>query len=142
MLTFSAKNIKERFDRMPMALLTLALIGGIMLAAHFTVHYGLWIILVVLSTLVALWRREAALAALFALGGALYQINALELLPQNEPLRLVVQIDDRGIDYGKFSTYDADVHSCNGRRVRAKVRITADSLVHPRQGDIIEIDTS
>ena len=142
MLTFSAKNIKERFDRMPMALLTLALIGGIMLAAHFTVHYGLWIILVVLSTLVALWRREAALAALFALGGALYQINALELLPQSEPLRLVVQIDDRGIDYGKFSTYDADVHSCNGRRVRAKVRITADSLVHPRQGDIIEIVSS
>ena len=142
MLTFSVKNIKEQFDKMPMALLTLALIGGIMLAAHYTVYYGLWLSLVALSALVTLWRREAALAALVALGGALYQINALELLPQNEPLRLVVQIDDRGIDYGKFITYDADVHSCNGRRVRAKVRITADSLLYPCQGDIIEIASS
>lgn len=138
MLTFSVVNIRERFVKIPMALLTIALIGGILLAARFTVPAALWLALIALSVIASLWRREIAVAAIFALGGALYQIMSFEMLPQGQQLRLVVQIADQGIDYGKYSTYAADVLMCNGERCRAKVRITADSLLCPNQGDVIE----
>ena len=118
--------------------LTLALICGIVVSAHFVVHWAVWLALCGVSLVVARWYRVVVLAALFAFGGFIYTVHSFDILPHNHRLRLVVEVTDEGIDYGRFSTCAANVLMCQGDICRARVRLTTDSLTLLRQGDIVE----
>ena len=126
---------------MPMAAVVIALICGIVLAANCnTTSWAVWLAMVVISVLLSLRWVEVALCGVFAFGGLVFTLNSCQMLPHSEPLRLVVEICDDGVDYGSYSTYSADVVMCNGEQCRAKVRITADSLLTPKYGDVIELN--
>ena len=139
MLTFSVANIASRLRAMPMVPITLAFICGIVLSSHFTAHWALWLVLSLLSMVVARGYRAVALAAVFAFGGFVFALNHRQLLPQNRELHLVVKVTEQSRDYGRYNTNAADVLLCNHRRCRAKVRITCDSTLVPRQGDVIAL---
>ena len=138
MFNFSLANISARLRAMPMVLLTIAFIVGIVVGASYQVHWAVWLVLGVVSLVVAYWYRVVVLAVLFAFGGFIYTINSYDLLPSNQQLRLVVEVTDEGIDYGRFSTCAAEVIRCQGHTCRSRVRLTTDSLVALRQGDIVE----
>ncbi|MBQ9137203.1 MAG: ComEC/Rec2 family competence protein [Alistipes sp.] len=142
MPSFSLRNIADKASLMPMAAIVLALIGGILLSVHYDVAWSVWLALVALSALLSLRWRQVVLAAVFAFGGFVLALNRYEMLPQSVPVRLVVEIDDEGTDYGRYSTYSANVLMIDGRHSRAKVRITADSLLVPRYGDIVELNAT
>ena len=50
---------------------------------------------------------------------------------------MMLEINDNGINYGKYSTYSADLLQYDNAACRARVRVTADSLTTLRRGDII-----
>ena len=126
---------------MPMAAVVIALICGILLAASCSgVSWVVWLAMVVVSVLLSLRWAEVALCSIFAFGGLIYTINSFQMLPHSEPLRLVVEIGDDGVDYGSYSTYSAKVVMANGKPCRAKVRVSVDSLLTPKYGDVIELN--
>ena len=128
---------------MPMAAVVIALICGILLAASCSgVGWGVWLAMVVASALLSLRWAEVVLCSIFAFGGLIYTINSFQLLPHSEPLRLVVEIGDDGVNYGSYSTYSAKVVMANGEPCRAKVRVTVDSLLTPKYGDVIELNAT
>ena len=138
MFNFAFRNIVVRFGSMPMLPLTLALICGIVASAHFAVHWAVWLALCGVTLVFARWYRVVVLAALFAFGGFIYSIHSFDYLPHNQRLRLIVEVTDEGIDYGRFSTCAANVLMCQGDICRARVRLTTDSLTLLRQGDVVE----
>ena len=137
MFNFAFRNIVVRFGSMPMLPLTLALICGIVASAHFAVHWAVWLALCGVSLVVARWYRVVVLAALFAFGGFIYTVHSFDILPHNQRLRLIVEVTDEGIDYGRFSTCAANVLMCQGDICRARVRLTTDSLTLLSQGDVV-----
>ena len=84
MLTFSPKNISSRFDRMPMEMMTISLIAGILVAAHFEVDGLVWVAIVGLSTLLSFWRENFILLAIFAVGALVYNIRSYDILPEGQ----------------------------------------------------------
>ncbi len=139
MLTLSVTNIRERLGRMPMFVVTLALIAGIVTANIWSVEWFVWLLLLALSAVLALFRHRIVVVTLFALGAMLYQLNSYQILPHSVPLRMVVKITDDVVDYGRFGTCAARVLQCEGSHCRARVKITTDSLLRPERGDIIEL---
>ncbi len=137
MLTFSPKNISSRFDRMPMAMMTISLIAGILVAAHFKVDSLVLVAIVGLSTLLSFWRENFILLAIFAVGALVYNIRSYDILPEGQDVELGIKISDSGINYGRFSTFDAEVFRYNNQYCTARVRVTADSLTVLQRGDIL-----
>lgn len=138
MFNFSFAYIVERLRSVPMLLVTVAFICGIVVADHFSVHWAVWLALCAGSIVVARWYRGVVLCALMTFGGFIYSINSYDYMPYNQRLRLVVEVTDEGIDYGSFSTCAAEVIGCQGHPRHARVRLTTDSLVALRPGDIVE----
>ena len=140
MLTLSVANIRERLGRMPMFVVTLALIAGIVTANIWSIEWFVWLLLLALSAVLALFRHRIVVVTLFALGAMLYQLNSYQILPHSMPLKMVVKITDDVVDYGRFGTCAARVLQCEGSHCRARVKITTDSLLRPERGDIIELN--
>ena len=140
MLTLSVTNIRERLGRMPMFVVTLALIAGIVTANIWSIEWFVWLLLLALSAVLALFRHRIVVVTLFTLGAMLYQLNSYQILPHSVPLRMVVKITDDVVDYGRFGTCAARVLQCEGSHCRARVKITTDSLLRPERGDIIELN--
>ena len=137
MITFSAQSLRSRFDRMPMAAITLCLIAGIVLSHNFAVSNWVWIVVIVLSVGLSMWRNSTVLFAIIGLGALLYNIRSFDILPQGERAVMTIKIADNGVDYGRFSTFSANVFYYNSHSCRARVKITADSTTHLRRGDVI-----
>lgn len=139
MLTFSTDNIRSRLDSMPMAVMAVSLIIGIVIAQAWSVPSLLWVVLLILSILLSLWRGRAIIVAILAMGALLYNIRSYDSLPQGVEQRMVMRITDDGADYGRFATHTAEVLQCSGKRCRAKVRVTTDSLTRVGCGDIVVV---
>ena len=137
MLTFSVENIRDRFDKMPMAAVTISLIAGIVVASAFDVASWIWIALLVTFLALSFIRNNAILVAIFAMAALFYNQRSYDILPQGIEANIVVKVTDNGVNYGRYATYAADVVQYNGNRCRARVRVTADSLTLLRRGDII-----
>ena len=137
MLTFSLKNISSRFDRMPMAMMTISLIAGILVAAHFKIDSLVWVAVLGLFALLSFWRENFMLLTIFAVGALVYNIRSYDILPQSQQAELGIKISDSGINYGRFSTFDAEVFQYDNQYCTARVRVTADSLTVLRRGDIL-----
>ena len=137
MLTFSTNSIRGRFDKMPMATVTLSLIAGIVISHNFAVSNWVWIVLIALSIGLSLWKNRVILLAVLGLGALLYNTRSYDTLPISERAVMTIKIADNGVDYGRYSTFSADVLHYNTRSCRARIKVTADSLTTLRRGDII-----
>ena len=140
MLKFSTAHIAEKFAQMPMALITLAFIAGVVTAAYTPSGLVVWLIMLVLALAVTLFWKRVIFVAVLALGGLVFNIHRTTLLPQGQRIRVVMKVADDGHNYGSYSTCAADVISCNATPCRARVRITADSLLIFESGDVICAD--
>ena len=137
MLTFSIDTFRDKFDKMPMAAVSLFLIAGIVTSHHFEIGSFVWIALLALFLGLSFWRNGIVLMAIFALGGWLYNERSYHLMPVGQQAIMMLEINDNGINYGKYSTYSADLLQYDQAACRARVRVTADSLTTLRRGDII-----
>ena len=140
MLKFSTAHIAEKFRKMPMALITLAFIAGVVLAAYTPAGVVAWVVLLCVALAVTIFWRKSIFVALMALGGLVFNLYRTSQLPVGQSVRLVMEVADDGNDYGSYSTCAADVIACNGVQCRARVRITADSLLLLRSGDVLCAD--
>ena len=109
MLTFSIDTFRDKFDKMPMAAVSLFLIAGIVTSYHFEIGSFVWIALLALFLGLSFWRNGIVLMAIFALGGWLYNERSYHLMPVGQQAIMMLEINDNGINYGKYSTYSADL---------------------------------
>ena len=136
MLTFSFNNIRNKFGRMPMAMMTIPLIVGIIVAYNFDVSSWIWCVIFCASLALSFLLDDAILVTIFALGAIFFNIKSYSYLPQKVEAEMTMKITDSGINYGSYSTFSADVLEYNGARCRARVRVTADSTAYLRRGDM------
>ena len=137
MLTFSIKNIRNKLDRMPMAMMTIPLIIGIIVAYNFEVSSWIWCGILCASLALSFLLDDAIIITVFALGAIFFNMKSYSYLPQKTEAIMTMKITDNGINYGRYSTFSADVFEYNGARCRARVRVTADSTAYLRRGDLL-----
>lgn len=140
MLKFSTVHIVEKFAKMPMAIITLAFIAGVVTAAYTPAGMVVWLVMLVLALAFSAFWKRTIFVAIVALGGLVFNLHRAVQLPQGVPVRMVMKVADDSRDYGSYSTCAADVISCNAEQCRARVRITADSLLTLESGDILCAD--
>lgn len=141
MLYFSTQNIKQHIKNVPIIAIILSLIIGIVVSALLRPSIWVWAALFVGSLIVTLFFRSAIFMAVVAYGGFSYSFYTAGRLPYDQPLNVVLKVGGQIGDYGSYSTWNAKVKECQGRRCEAKVRLTVDSLVMVEQGDVIVATT-
>lgn len=142
MLKFSTEYIAQRFAKMPMALITIAFTTGVVVAAYTPAMVVAWVVLLCLALVATIFWNKSIFVALLALGALVFNFYRTSQLPVGQRVRLVMEVSDDGNDYGSYSTCAADVISCNGVQCRARVAITADSLLRLQSGDILCADVA
>ena len=139
MITFSLNNIRRKIDKMPMAMMAIPFIVGIVVAYNFDVSSWIWCAIFCTCLALSFLVDFAVIVAVFALGAMLFNVRSYSYLPQKVESEIIMKITDNGINYGRYSTFSADVLEYNGKRCRARVRVTADSLTQLRCGDRLTI---
>lgn len=124
---------------MPMATVVLLLIAGIVAAHYWGLSTLVWCGLLALFAIVSGFISVGIVPLLFALGGMVYSLHSYQPIAVGSSHKLIIKITDEGIDYSRYSTYSADVMECDGIYCRARVRVTADSLVRLQSGDILAL---
>lgn len=137
MLYFSTQNIKQRIEGMPMITIILSLIIGIAVSALLSPTIWVWAVLFVGSLIVTLFFRGAIFMAVVAYGGFSYSYHIAGSLPYDQPLNVVLKVGSQIGDYGSYTTWNAKIKECQGRRCGVKVRLTVDSLVMVELGDVV-----
>ena len=142
MLTFSLNNIRDKFNGMPMAMMAIPFIVGIIVSYNYHIPIWIWVAIFSISLMLTILQDNFIFIAIFSLGAITYHERSYDMLPQGAEADLILKITDNGIDYGRYSTFDAKVYHYNGQRCIARIKVTADSLTFLRRGDILEARTT
>ena len=140
MFTFSVENIKERFRSMPALSILLSIIAGIVVAAYCPISVWIWVAMLILIAVAAVFYQPLIVLALFAYGGMAYNIHTAGGVPHLQRIDATLKIGERRYDYGSYATYTATVVGYNGRECNAKITLYADSLAFVEQGDEVRAD--
>lgn len=137
MITFSTRHAKEQLRQMPMAAILLSLVIGIVVSPLLQWHYGVWILLFILTGAAAFLLKGFILLFGICLGGFVQSINAPEPLHFSHPVEFIVKVSSEPVKRKGFNSATAKILMADGKKCSGKVLLTTDSLLTPQHGDII-----
>ncbi len=142
-----AKNLRELIAKIPMAVAVVPLALGIFFADAIEIPVWLLVSASVISLLGAIllteWLRNIAIVTtIFTVGALLHSISYRGETPYNEPLEMVVEMEDSSVSHKGYTSTKATIEECVAALlVGGKVVVWGDSLIHFRAGDRLHLTT-
>ena len=132
---------------MPMAVVLIPFATGIFFANEVAAPFWLLLVAGIASLVGAValtewWRRVALTVLIFSIGATLHTLSYRGEIPYNQPLEMVLRIDQSSATREGYTSAKARVVECKNRIVEGQnVVVWGDSLLHFRAGDRLHLTT-
>ena len=142
-----AKNLTELVSKIPMAVAVVPLAVGIFFSDVIQTPIWLLVLASVASLLGAVllskWMRNVAiLATIFSVGALLHSISYRGETPYNQPLEMVVEVEQSSVSHSGYTSAEATIEECVQTSLEGcRVMIWGDSLMRFRAGDRLHLTT-